>query len=111
MVSDAPQVQKAKKNEISITQQKDFFFIGAFQYTSVSVGKGVRPSFCFFFGLVFYVFFLKKKTENCNFCAILGFWKKGGVSLVGIRKYWDLFFLLGQAGFFEFQELFCRILV
>jgi hypothetical protein len=31
--------------------------------------------------------------------------KKKGVSLVGIRKYWELF-LLGRAGFLEFQELF-----
>jgi hypothetical protein len=40
MVSDAPRVQKAKKIKDPITQQKVFFFIGAFQYTSVSVGKG-----------------------------------------------------------------------
>jgi hypothetical protein len=37
--------------------------------------------------------------------------KIGGVSMVGILKYYYLFFLLGWAGFFEFQELFCRILV
>jgi hypothetical protein len=111
MVSDARRVQKAKKNEISINQQKVFFFIGAFQYTSVSVGKGVRPLFIFFFRACFFRIFFEKKSENRSFWAILGFWKKGGVSLVGIRKYWDLFFLLGQAGFFELQQLFCRILV
>ena len=111
MVSDARRVQKAKKIKDSINQQKVFFFIGAFQYTSVSVGKGVRPLFIFFFRACFFRIFFEKKSENRNFWAILGFWKKGGVSLVGIRKYWDLFFLLGQAGFFEFQELFCRILV
>jgi hypothetical protein len=73
MVSDAPQVQKAKKNEISINQQKVFFFIGAFQYTSVSVGKGGSSPVFFKIGLVFFVFFFEKKTENCNFVAVLGF--------------------------------------
>jgi hypothetical protein len=87
MVSDARRVQKAKKIKDSPNQQKVFFFIGAFQYTSVSVGKGVRPLFIFFFRACFFRIFFEKKTENCNFSAILGFLKKVVVSLFGIQKY------------------------
>jgi hypothetical protein len=36
-------------------------------------------------------FFFVKKAENCNFCAVLGFWKKMVVSLVGTQKYRELF--------------------
>ena len=98
--------KKRKKNEISINQQKVFFFIGAFQYTSVSVGKGVRPLFIFFFRACFFRIFFEKKTENCSFCAFLGFWKKGGVSLVGIRKYWDLFFCWARLSSLNFKNFF-----
>ena len=108
MVSDAPRVQKAKKNEISINQQKVFFFIGAFQYTSVSVGKGGSSPVFFKIGLVFFVFFFEKKTENCNFVAVLGFWKKAGFSLVGIQKYWELFFYWAELVSLNFTNFFAE---
>jgi hypothetical protein len=106
MVSDARRVQKAKKKKNCVNQQKVFFFIGAFQYTSVSVGKGVRPLFIFFFRACFFRIFFEKKSENRSFWAILGFWKKGGVSLVGIRKYWDLFFCWARLASLNFKNFF-----
>ena len=60
------------------------------------LNKGGSSPVFFLFGSVFFVFFLKKKTENCNFGAVLGFWKKAGFSLIGIQKYWEFFF--GWAG-------------
>jgi hypothetical protein len=69
---------KSEKNQRFTDTTKSFFFIGAFQYTSVSVGKGVRPLFIFFFGLVFFVFFLKKKVRTVVFALFWAFGKKGG---------------------------------
>jgi hypothetical protein len=50
-----------------------------------------------------------KKTEHRNFCAVLGFWKKMVVLLLGIQKYWV--FSLGKARSLEFQAFFRRMLV
>jgi hypothetical protein len=69
--------KKRKKNEICATQQK-VFFIWGFQYTSVSVGKGVRPSSLFFFGLVFSYFLLKKKRRTVISALFWNLKKKGG---------------------------------
>jgi hypothetical protein len=41
--------------------------------------------------LFFYVFWGAEKTENPDFCAVLGSGKKAVVSLVGIQKYRELF--------------------
>jgi hypothetical protein len=73
--------------------KKLFLFIWVFEYTLVSVGKGVPALFFFLIRGCFFLFcFLGKKTENCNFCAVLGFWKNVVVSLVWKSKVVVTFF-------------------
>jgi hypothetical protein len=69
---------KSKKIKNRRTQQKVFFCIGVFQYTSVSVGKGGSSPIFFLFGPFFFVFFFEKKRRTVISAPFWAFEKKAG---------------------------------
>jgi hypothetical protein len=89
---------KSEKNQRLCQPTKSFFFIGVFQYTSVSVGKGGSSPVFFKIGLVFFVFFLKKKRRTVISSPFWDFEKRRGF------RWWEFkntgnFFSTGQSWF------------